>query len=269
MQDWLCATCGVAYPPSGQPPAHCPICEDPRQYINPKGQQWLTLDAIAGTRRVEWRELEPGLIGIGLEPAVGIGQRMLFMPQPGGGVLWDCIPWVDEATLERIRGLGGVRAMAISHPHFYSAMTVLSERLGGVPIHLSAADSAHVMRPSPLIRHWAGERLELGQGITLIRCGGHFEGSTALHWAAGADGRGVLMTGDTIQVVADTHWVSFMRSYPNLIPLPAARVEAIAATVAPFGFERLYGGWWDRVVPQDAHAAVARSAARYVAALEG
>ncbi len=84
-----------------------------------------------------------------------------------------------------------------------------------------------------------------------------------------ADGRGVLLTGDTIMVVPDWEWVSFMWSYPNLIPLPAAEVHRIADTIVPYEFERLYSSWYDRVILKDAHGAVQRSADRYIQALEG
>jgi hypothetical protein len=123
------------------------------------------------------------------------------------------------------------------------------------------------MRPDPAIVFWEGETQALGPGLTLIRCGGHFAGSTALHWAAGAGGRGALLTGDTLQVASDRRFVSFLYSYPNMIPLPASTVRRIGAAVAPFAFDRLYGGWWDRAVAQDAQAAVRRSVDRYVAAL--
>ena len=104
--------------------------------------------------------------------------------------------------------------------------------------------------------------------MTLIRCGGHFAGGTVLHWPAGADGRGALLSGDIMHVVPDRRYVSFMYSYPNLIPLPAWQVRRIAEAVSPYPFDRIYGAWWDRVVPQDGKAAVARSAERYIAALE-
>jgi hypothetical protein len=58
--------------------------------------------------------------------------------------------------------------------------------------------------------------------------------------------------------------VSFMRSYPNLIPLPAEEIRRIVAAVEPYEFERIYGGWWDRVTPRDGKAAVKRSARRYL-----
>jgi len=73
---YICVTCGVQQPPSPSIPARCPICEDERQYVRQGGQAWTTLAELAKQgHRVELRELEPGLIGIGAQPAVGIGQR--------------------------------------------------------------------------------------------------------------------------------------------------------------------------------------------------
>ena len=119
------------------------------------------------------------------------------------------------------------------------------------------------MRPDPAVRYWKGT-IEPVPGLTLVQTGGHFEGSAVLHWAAGADGRGALLTGDSITVVADRQFVSFMRSYPNVIPLPAQEVQRIAASVAPYPFERVYGGWWDRVIERDGKVAVERSVERYL-----
>jgi glyoxylase-like metal-dependent hydrolase (beta-lactamase superfamily II) len=137
------------------------------------------------------------------------------------------------------------------------------------PIYLHADDQQWVMRPDPAIEFWEGETRSLGQGLTLIRAGGHFPGGTVLHWPAGAGGKGALLSGDILQVVSDRRYVSFMYSYPNLIPLPAQTVRQIAATVEPFAFDRIYGAWWHRVVKSDAKAAVALSAQRYVAAIDG
>jgi hypothetical protein len=80
-------------------------------------------------------------------------------------------------------------------------------------------------------------------------------------------GRGVLLTGDTMQVAKDTRFVSFMYSYPNMIPLNAQKVQRIVEAVEPYAFERIYGGWWDTVVAEDAKAAVKRSAERYIRAI--
>ena len=268
MHPYLCTTCGAQFAPSVEPPAACPICEDARQYVPPTGQRWTTPADLRRTHRNGYRRLEPELYGIGPEPRFGIGQRALLVRTPAGNVLWDCSPLLDDATVDIVRGLGGVAAIAISHPHFYSAMVEWAHAFDA-PILLHADDRAWVMRPDPSIRFWEGETHALGDGMTLVRCGGHFEGSAVLHWAAGAEGRGALLTGDTIQVVQDRRWVSFMRSYPNVVPLDAARVRRIAAAVEPYAFDRIYGAWWDLHVEMDAKGAVSRSVARYLDAITG
>ena len=185
------------------------------------------------------------------------------MRTPAGNVLWDCISLLDDPTITAVRALGGIAAIAISHPHFYSAMVEWSHTFDA-PIYLHADDRQWVMRPDPAIVFWEDETHTLMDGITLIRCGGHFAGSAVLHWAAGAEGRGALLTGDTIQVVADRRYVTFMYSYPNSIPLPASAIRRIVGAVEPFTFDTLYGGWWDRIVAPDAKGAVTRSAERSI-----
>jgi hypothetical protein len=231
-----------------------------------EGQQWTTLPELQREHRNRLWEEGPGLTGIVTEPKFGIGQRALLVQAPEGNVLWDCVSLLDDATVEQVRALGGISAIAISHPHYYTTMVEWS-RAFDVPVYLHSADREWVMRPDPCLRFWDGETEPLPGGITLIRCGGHFEGGTVLHWPGGADGRGALLTGDIIQVVPDRRWVSFMRSYPNYVPLPAAAVEQIAAAVAPFDYEQVYGAFRDLVVRQDGKAAVARSAHRYLRAI--
>ena len=272
MPHALCATCGTQFAASDTPPDACPICADERQYVAPGGQRWTSLDVLRRTHRNAWQRLEPDLYGVGTEPRFAIGQRALLVRTPRGNVLWDCIALLDDATVDIVRALGGLAAIAISHPHFYTTMVEWAHAFDA-PVLLHADDRAHVVRPDPALRFWDGEARDLSDvgvdGVTLVRCGGHYAGGTVLHWAAGAEGRGALLTGDTIQVVPDMRWVSFMRSYPNLLPLDATRVRRIAAAVAPYAFDRIYGAWWDLHVMQDAHAAVARSAERYAAALAG
>src|SRR4029077_15703667 len=113
------------------------------------------------------------------------------------------------------------------------SMVDWSRALGGVPIYLHAADRAWVMRPDPGIGSWDGETRTLGEGLTLVRCGGHFDGGTVLHWAGGAGGRGALLTGDIIQVVPDRKHVGFMDSYPNYIGHRADRQGRGAIRVRP------------------------------------
>jgi hypothetical protein len=268
MDYWICITCGSQFAQSQTPPQACPICLDQRQYIGYEGQQWTTLSAMKGNGfRNMLKEHEPQLTGIGTTPTFAIGQRALLVQTQQGNVLWDCISFLDDEMVAAVQQLGGVKAIAISHPHYYSSMVAWAERFDA-PIYLHEADRQWVMRPSERITFWSGEAYPLLEGITLVQLGGHFPGGTVLHWGAGADGRGVLLTGDIIQVVADRNWVSFMYSYPNLIPLPASEVSRIRDTILPYKFDRIYGAWFDRVIPVNAHQAVQRSADRYIRALE-
>jgi hypothetical protein len=262
MTAYICVTCGTQFARSANPPAECSICLDERQYVGHDGQAWTTLDQLRQEHETRIEEVEPGLVGIGIEPKFAIGQRALIVEN----VLWDCIPLIDETIAGAVEERGGVATIAISHPHYYSAMVEWAERLEA-RILLHEADKEWVMRPSDRIVFWSGDRHEISPTLELHRLGGHFPGGTVVLWRDSADGRGALLSGDIIQVVSDRDWVSFMWSYPNLIPLPAAEVQRIAAHAATLEFDRLYGAWWDSVVEQDAKAKVAASAARYVDAL--
>lgn len=268
MEHWMCITCGTQFAPSERPPELCAICADERQYIGYQGQQWTTLVQMQqGAWHNELREHESGLIGIGTTPSFAIGERALLLQHAQGNVLWDCLSLLDDETVTSIERLGGLTAIAISHPHYYATMVEWAERFDA-PIYLHEADRQWVMRPSERITFWSGETLPLRAGVTLLRLGGHFPGGTVLHWQQGAGGQGALLSGDIIQVVADRQFVSFMYSYPNLIPLPAATVQRIRDTIEPWPFERLYGAWFERIVKHDAHTAVLRSAERYIQALQ-
>lgn len=268
MPHFICETCGVQYSATEEPPEHCLVCEDERQYIGWRGQRWTTLEALRDEYHNVIKAVEPGLTGIGTHPTFAIGQRALLVQAPEGNVLWDCISLIDDTTIAAVKALGGISAIAISHPHYYSSMVEWAQAFDA-PVYLHADDRQWVMRPDPSIVFWEGETKSLGPGLTLVRCGGHFAGGTVLHWAAGAGGRGALLSGDILQVVSDRRYVSFMYSYPNLIPLPARAVRRVVAAVEPYEFDRIYGAWWERVVMADAKQAVRRSAERYLAAIEG
>ena len=268
MPAFICTTCGMQYAESDAPPAQCTICEEERQYVPLQGQTWTTLPALAASRFNGFREHEPAVIGIGTQPSFAIGQRALLVRTPNGNVLWDCISMLDAATVTLINGLGGVSAIAISHPHFYTTMGEWAKAFG-CPIHLNAADQDWIMHPSPAVQLWQGDTFKLWDGVTLIRCGGHFPGGSVLHWAGGAQGRGLVCAGDILAVTTDRKWLSFMRSYPNFIPLSARAVEAIGAAMQPFEFDVLYGHYFDRVIAQDAKQVLEKSVARYVAAING
>jgi glyoxylase-like metal-dependent hydrolase (beta-lactamase superfamily II) len=266
MPLWTCETCGAQFPDGEKAPASCPICEDERQFVNWKGQTFLSRDALAERCRLVWRE-DLGLTGIALEPSFAIGQRALLVPHDGGCVMWDCVPLATREAVDHVRSLGGLRAIAISHPHYYGALADWSEAFGGVPVYLHADDREWVTRPHPSIVHWTGDRLPISDDVFLLRTGGHFAGATMLHWTRGAEGRGALLTGDIAQVTMDRRFVSFMYSYPNYTPLNATAVRRIAEAVAPLAFDRIYGAWWGRNIAGGAKAAFDASVVRYLAAI--
>jgi glyoxylase-like metal-dependent hydrolase (beta-lactamase superfamily II) len=260
----ICVTCGVQRHEGHPRSDGCPICADERQYVGWGGQRWTTLTELRESRHNRVEAEGSGVFGIGTEPSFAIGQRALLVQTPAGNVLWDCISLVDDDTVAAVEALGGLRAIAISHPHFYASMAAWSEAFGGVPIHIHEADAAWVQgTPPAAVEIWSGDTRQLDEGLTLVRCGIHFDGGAVLHWAGGESGRGALLSGDIFQVVMDRRWVSFMWSYPNLIPERPETIERALTLVEPLRFERIYGAFWGRVVAADGVAALRRSAERY------
>jgi len=262
---WVCPTCGANYPPAPEPPARCPLCEDERQWVPPTGQVWKTMGELAGEGvRSEVREIEPGLLGIGVTPSVGVGHRGVVVLTPEGNLLWDPPPFVDQAAVDAVAGAGGLAAVSSSHPHMYGAAVEWSHAFGA-ELLLVEDDAGWLMRPDPAVRTWAGS-LEALPGVTLVQCGGHFPGSAVLHRSL--DG-GLLLVGDTMFITPGADRVSFIWSAPNRLPLPEAETRRVVEAVAPYAFERMYGGWWGPVIRGDAKGILERSAARYIEILRG
>jgi len=266
MPLWTCFQCGAQFAESHEPPPACPICEDERQYVNWNGQTWLAREQLAERYRLVCRD-DLGVPGVSVEPAFAIGQRALFLREADGCVMWDCIPLATEEAVSHVRALGGLKAIAVSHPHYYGAVADWSDAFGGVPIYLHGDDRAFVTRPHPAIVPWSGDALQLSNDIRLLRAGGHFAGGTMLHWRTGAEGLGALFVGDVATVTMDRRFVSFMYSYPNYIPLDAAAVRRIAEMVAPLAFDRVYGAWWGRTIASGGKTAFDASVKRYLAAI--
>ena len=266
--NYMCVTCGIQFGASETPPDSCPICEDERQYVNPNGQSWTTLTELRRNHHNFFKTLEPNLIGIHTAPQVAIGQQALLVQTPAGNVLWDCTPLLDETSIAAVEALGGIAAIAVSHPHLCSTIVDWSHAFDKAPIYWHVDDKAWVMRPDPTFEFWEGESQVVIDGVDLVRCGGHFPGSAVLHWRVGAEGKGVLLTGDTIMVVPDGN-VTFMYSYPNSIPLPGSAVRRVARTVEPLSFGRIYGAWPHSIIAHEADVVVQRSAERYLRLIEG
>jgi hypothetical protein len=261
----ICETCAVEHPDGA---VVCAICADERQWVPADGQQWTSLAELAASgHTAQVRQLEPGLHGVTVRPKVGIGQQAHLVQTPDGNLLWDPPGYLDDDVVQQVAALGPVVAVAASHPHMFGVQVEWARRLGDVPVLVCAPDLRWVARPDPLVRTWSGVHPLLPQ-VSLHQLGGHFPGSAVAHWPAGADGRGVLLTGDTLQSNPDRASTTFLRSFPNRIPLSPAVVRRIASAVDRFAFDRLYdnlGG----TIGQDARGAVRRSADRYVAWVSG
>jgi glyoxylase-like metal-dependent hydrolase (beta-lactamase superfamily II) len=262
---WLCRTCGVEHATTS---TVCSICADERQWVPAEGQQWATLQELAAEgMRSEVTVIEDGLVGIGSSPAFGIGQVGKLVCTNGGNVLWDPSGFLDDAAIAAVAERGPLVGIVASHPHMYGAQVEWSHRLGGVPVYVNAADAQWVMRPDSVIQQWS-DTLELTPSLSVVRVGGHFPGSAVACWSDGADGRGVLLVGDTVFPNPDRRTVGFLRSYPNRLPLSAAVVLRMADTLAGLRFDRIYG-LFTNAIESDGQAAVRRSAARHAAWVRG
>jgi len=266
MPRSICETCGTQYSDAPAPPARCPVCEDERQYVGWHGQTWTTHESLAARYTVRLED-DAGVLGVGLAPDFAINQRALLLLTDAGNVLWECVSLVTDEAVARLKARGGVDCIAISHPHFYSAMVEWSEAFGGAPILIHEADRAWVQRPFPRIEFWRGDEHRLSDSVTLIRCGGHFPGSAAQHWRDGPRNGGALFPGDALQVVFDRRHVTFMYSYPNYIPMQPSDVRAMRNRLEGCEFADVYGYTWGRNIIGGARAAVDASFDRYLSAV--
>lgn len=268
VSDWICRTCLNEYPDTEAAPASCPVCADERQFVPPTGQRWTDQDELA---REGWTatltEREPDLWSLVVSPELGIGQHGLLLRTGAGNLLWDPPGVLDDYLVERVRALGGVSVLASSHPHLVGASVRWSRAFGGVPVLKHAADRGWITRPDPALRLWADDS-EVLPGVRLVHAGGHVAGSALVHWSGGAEGRGVLLVGDTLAIGADLGSVFAMRSYVNGIPLPEPAIRRIVEVLEPYAYDRLYGAF-GRVLAGDARARVRGSLDRYLRWLRG
>lgn len=278
-QPWdgliLCATCGVEQPESL--PAVCAICADDRQWVPADGQRWTTVGQLrAGGAGLEMTELEPDLWALRVRAGVGIGQLAKVLVTPAGTLMVDVPAYIDADAVAAVAGLGRLAGIIASHPHMYGVQSAWSQALAGpegpVPVYVSAPDAGWLARRPAATLEWSGTRTGLAglPGVTASQPGGHFPGSVVVHWT-GADGAGVLLAGDTVGVSRDRAWATFMRSFPNYLPLSGAVAERIAAHLDRYRYARLYDNFSGVLgVPGgDAARVVRRSASRHADWAEG
>jgi len=261
-QKDICGTCGTRYASPKTTTDGCLICLDDRQYVSDNGQVWCSYQELAENRSIRFTQLEDNLYVLQPVPNFAIGQQAYLVISPSGNVLWDCIPFLDEPAVALIRSLGGLQAIAISHPHYYSLMVEWST-VFDCPVYLNGLDEEWVMHSSYQLKFWEGNRKLLWDDMQLIHTGGHFQGSAVLYLPHHGK-RGSLLTADTIYVARDRKSVSFMYSYPNLIPLPKDTIEQIYERVKELQYETIRGAFDGQVIATNAKEALRRSVQRYL-----
>ena len=263
LTNFICTTCGVQYEASETPPLLCPICNDDRQYIGFGGQSWTTLQNINRQHKNIIEKIAPDVYAIYSTPAFGINQRAHLIRTPGGNILWDCITNLDPSTIEIIHSLGGIKAIAISHPHYYSTIVEWSHAFNA-RVFIHANDEEWLGRKDETIELWQGNEKLLWDEIRLVCCGGHFPGASILYLPRD---QGSIFSGDTIQVAPNLKTVSFMYSYPNMIPLPAISILQIQDSIIDLEYDAIYGAF-GLYIRQNAKQAVIYSLERYLQILK-
>lgn len=260
-QNTICTACGTKFPAEKSLPEICPICEDDRQYVPNGIQTWTSSAKLGENHCVEIRELHENLYELKLSPAFAIGQRALLVLALAGNILWDCIPLLDETAVEFIKSKGGLKAIAISHPHFYSNMNDWASEFT-CPIYIHQADEQWIFDRKERVELWSGFEKELWNGIKIYNIGGHFAGSSILH-VPFLSPEGTILCGDTFVVSPSKKHLAAMHSYPNKIPLPISEIESVKERMKPIKFDTLYA-WHDtQSIETEAKTILENSLARY------
>lgn len=256
----VCITCGTYYPPS-QTPELCTICMDERQYIPVMGQQWTTPDKMRSHHSVKINKLRRGLYELEVNPAFAIGQRALLILSEKGNVLWDCIPLLDEQAIAFIKSKGGLKAIAISHPHYYSNMNEWAETFH-CPIYIHQNDVMHIVDKREQISLWKGTELALWDGMKVKLMGGHFDGSSILH-VPGLSEKGTILCGDTVYISPSMQHMAVMYSYPNRIPLPIHEANSVLKKFLEIPFDSIYGFYSYQNILENAGEILRKSLSKY------
>lgn len=257
----VCVTCGT-YFPSAQTPDLCPTCLDERQYIPITGQSWTTPEAMRRKHSVKINKLQKGLYAFEVNPEFAIGQRALMVLSENGNVLWDCIPLLDEQAITFIHSKGGLNAIALSHPHYYSNMNEWGETFN-CPVYTHEHNTMHIVDNGEQISLWKGRDFDLWDGMKVKLIGGHFDGSCILH-VPGLSEKGTVLCGDTLYISPSKQHMAVMYSYPNRIPLPLSEINKVQERFQEISFDRIYGFYNDQNVLEDAEKILQKSFKRYL-----
>lgn len=257
----VCTTCGTQYAAQFDTANGCPICSDDRQYIPEAGQAWTTLEEIKQRHSVHSKCLHRQLYELRIVPGFAIGQRALLVVTPGGNVLWDCIALMDDPIVEFVKSKGGLKAVAFSHPHYYTVMNEWAA-LFDCPIYIHESDEPWIFNKGGRVTLWNGREKALWDGIRIIHVGGHFPGSSVLH-VPFLSPKGTLLCGDTFFISPSKKHIAAMYSYPNKIPLPVGEVQRIKKQMLSIEFDSMMGFYEHQNIWNEAKSILASSLDRY------
>ena len=260
----ICATCGTQSPAATPLPSLCPICADDRQYIGARGQQWISTADINARHSVLVKKVGEQLYDMRLVPAFAIGQRAFLICSPGGNILWDCIPLLNEPLEAFIKARGGLKAIVFSHPHYYSNMNEWAAAFD-CPVYIHENDREWVKDSGPRIQYWAGKEKSFWDGIKAVHVGGHFPGSAVLQ-APALSPAGALFVGDTLLISLSRQHIAIMHSYPNQILLTRDVFAEALERMKGLRFDTMYGAFDWQTLPGNARDIFDVSMKRYTAA---
>ena len=258
----ICTACGTQFPLDNNTPELCPVCNDDRQYVPETGQTWTDLDDLSNNYSVITKKLNDSLYELKMVPSFAIGQRAFLVLTPGGNILWDCIPLLNEPTIEFIKSKGGLKAIAFSHPHYYTTMNEWAD-IFDCPIYIHQNDEKWIMNKGNHVSLWPGIEKELWDDVRIINIGGHFPGSCILHIPF-LSPKGVVLCGDTFYISPSKKHMAAMYSYPNRIPLPLHEVQRIKKQMLLLQFDTMHGFYDFQNIYLDAKEILETSLAKYV-----
>ena len=159
---------------------------------------------------------------------MGIGERAILLVTPQGNVLWDLVAYLDDDTFSLIKSYGDLKAIVISHPHYYTTHLEWAEAFD-CPVYIAAEDEEWVSRKDVRGRRrliWGGIE-DILPGVTGIKVGGHFPGSLVLHW-----GKRLFLADSVVtQPVSERAPLSTLKNRSSHLPLAGKPTDSSCVTV--------------------------------------
>lgn len=250
LERYCCLHCGFWQPYFERPPG-CPVCLDYRHPLPADGWRFETPGVLGARVATRWAEAAPGLWRFWNEPAVGIGPSGYVLVRADGNAAFEGATWYDDAALDFVASLGGVRWASASHAHVFGGLWRLAERFGADVVIQEA--ELPFARALPVAWSFGG-RADLGDGLTLVHTGGHTPGHAVLLDRAARR----LFVGDMVKFRLDSDGravgISAHRAYDSHIPPTLDDVRRYERVVRALDFEDAVTPW--EVVPGVGRAAI-------------